>query len=93
MPKDLWLKARLRERDWDIIAELERRNLKQGELSDMVRDGMRRVLFDQDDDPQRIERLVVEVTDEANARWMPVIKAYLGVLEKQKESGEPDSSE
>ena len=63
MAKEQWLKARIRERDWDIMAELERRNLTYGEMADIVRDGVRRVLFDRDD-PRRVDRLVHELRRE-----------------------------
>jgi hypothetical protein len=39
-----WLRARLRLRDYDITEELNELNLANGELSDMVRDGLRLVL-------------------------------------------------
>jgi len=42
---DQYLIARLRERDQDIIKELERRNLNKGVKADMIRDGFRRELF------------------------------------------------
>ncbi|WP_041272374.1 hypothetical protein [Desulfitobacterium hafniense] len=63
MAKEQWLKARLRERDWDIMAELDRRQLTYGEMADIVRDGVRRVLFDRDD-PGRIDRLIEELRRE-----------------------------
>jgi hypothetical protein len=42
---ELWLKARVRPRDYDIRDELERRQFAPGEISEMVRDGFRMVLF------------------------------------------------
>lgn len=42
-----YLIARLRKRDQDIIDEIERRKLAQGVKADMIRDGFRRVLFDE----------------------------------------------
>lgn len=63
MAKEQWLKARLRERDWDIMAELDRRQLSYGEMADIIRDGVRRVLFDRDD-PRRVDRLVQELRRE-----------------------------
>ncbi len=70
LAKELWLKARLRERDWDIMIELERRQLTYGEMADIVRDGVRRVLFDRDD-PRRVDRLIHELRREANGKTEP----------------------
>lgn len=70
MAKEQWLKARLRERDWDIMAELDRRQLTYGEMADIVRDGVRRVLFDRDD-PGRIDRLVHELRREVHGKTEP----------------------
>jgi hypothetical protein len=40
-----WLRARLRPRDYDIREELEKLNLAPGERSDLIRDGVRIILF------------------------------------------------
>lgn len=45
MALELWLKARIRKRDHDIRDEINRRNLSFGEMADMVREGVRLVLF------------------------------------------------
>jgi hypothetical protein len=42
---ELWLKARIRPRDHDIKEALESRQFAQGEISEMIRDGFRMVLF------------------------------------------------
>lgn len=65
MPKEDWLKARLRARDWDIKAELEHRKLSYGEMADIVRDGVRRVLFDSKIDQRKIERIASDLIEEA----------------------------
>lgn len=43
--KERWLKARLRDRDKDIEQAIDARDLSYGEISDLVREGVRRVLF------------------------------------------------
>lgn len=40
-----WLKARIRKRDKDIEMELKRLNLAYGEEADIIREGVRWVLF------------------------------------------------
>lgn len=45
MAKEEWLKARIRKRDKDIREELERRQLTFGEMADLVREGVRMILF------------------------------------------------
>ena len=50
---DQYLIARLRERDQDIIKELERRKINKGVKADMIRDGFRRELFGLQDTLQK----------------------------------------
>ncbi|MHB1651698.1 MAG: hypothetical protein ACYCVD_04365 [Desulfitobacteriaceae bacterium] len=62
MAADDFLKARLRPRDWDIREELRNRKFATGELSDIIREGVRRVLF-AEEKPKALDPVFAELKE------------------------------
>jgi hypothetical protein len=63
MATELWLRARVRPRDYDIKEELERRKFTSGEISEMIRDGFRMVLFGQNKKAMGLDPILGELTE------------------------------
>lgn len=67
MAAEDFLKARLRKRDRDIKQEIKRRRdanlITEGELSDIIREGVRRVLFSEEKVSRTFDPILAELKE------------------------------
>lgn len=68
MDEILVIKARIRKRDKDIQQAVGRLNLEEGELSDMIRDGLRKMLTEMGVMGNRSSKSVEAITAQQVAR-------------------------